>query len=208
MKAKGRQSGFSLMEMVVVVGAAALLGVLSLPAIRAFNNSLGSVGSVKAMISASLASARAIAAKEHCYAGIRFQRRYQPDGKGPQYMIFIVHDNEATGKAYGFRAIEGIEPMKLPENIIVRDSDGNSKLSIVFSPSGKLVIQQVQALRASGADDVFNADPNIGMFPEESGRSLSQKGLVLLEINRKSGQIIQSESVYINPYTGRLIRNW
>lgn len=121
MKAKFRQSGITLMEMTVVTAVAVLLAVFGLPAIRTFTNSFETQGSTKVMISAGLASARAIAAREQRYAGIRFQNEYTEDDKGCQYMIFIVHDFDKTGLANGFRAVEGVEPIKLPDTVGVMD---------------------------------------------------------------------------------------
>ena len=121
MKAKRRQSGVTLMEMTVVVAVAAMLAALGLPAIRTFFNSLATEGSTKAMIGAALSSARAIAAERQRYVGVRFQKAYHPAGslKAPQYMIFIIND-PAIG-AYFFRAVEGTQPIKLPENLGVMD---------------------------------------------------------------------------------------
>ena len=73
MKAKVKQSGVTLTEMVVVIAAVALLTSLSLPATRTFFDSLGSAGSTQAVVSAAMSSARAIAAREQRYAGLRFQ---------------------------------------------------------------------------------------------------------------------------------------
>jgi len=100
-----------------VVAIIALLVTLGMPAIRAFRDSFESGGTVRGLISASLASARAIAAKEHSYAGIRFQQ----DLAGKQYMVFIIHDFGSTGFASGFRAVEGIKPIKLPDSVGVMD---------------------------------------------------------------------------------------
>ena len=113
MKAKSRQSGLTLMEMTVVMAVVAMLTVFGLPAVRTLLNSFESQAGARAMISASLASARAIAAKEQRYAGVRFQNRYQQDNKGCQYMIFIVQDPSIL--AWGFRAVGGINPIKLPD---------------------------------------------------------------------------------------------
>ncbi len=107
--------GLSLMEATMVIALVAVLTVLSLPAARSFFGSLATSGDGRCLISAALASARAIAAKEQRYAGIRFQQ----DLKGNQYIIFIVQD-PALG-AYFFRAVKGIEPVKLPDNIGVTD---------------------------------------------------------------------------------------
>jgi hypothetical protein len=93
------------------------------------------------MISSALTSARAIAAKEQRYAGIRFQiagfhgnsaisnvENLDRLMKASQYMVFIVHDPDdrsrapdGTNLASGFRAVEGIEPIKLPDSIGVMD---------------------------------------------------------------------------------------
>ena len=126
MNAKRKQFGVTTTETVVVVAVVAILTSFSLPAIRSLLSSMGSEGSVRGMISASLATARAIAAKEQRYAGIRFQKAYNPDApldplKADQYMVFIVHDFEKTGLSPGFRVVKGIKPIKLPENLGVMD---------------------------------------------------------------------------------------
>lgn len=108
------------METTVVITAVALLAVFALPAIRGLFNSLESRGSTKAMINATLSSARAMALKNQKYTGIRFQQ----DLAGHQYMIFIINDEEipnGTQGNLGCRAIEGIEPLKLPDSIGVMD---------------------------------------------------------------------------------------
>ncbi|MHC4169537.1 MAG: pilus assembly FimT family protein, partial [Planctomycetota bacterium] len=74
MKTKSRQSGLTLPEMTVVVTIIALLTAIGLPAVRALLNSYQNRSGAHSMISAALASARAIAAKEQHYAGIRFQQ--------------------------------------------------------------------------------------------------------------------------------------
>jgi prepilin-type N-terminal cleavage/methylation domain-containing protein len=226
MNKKHKQHGLTLTEMVVVVSIIAVFTVLGLPAIRAFVRSIESGSSARAMISGALASARAIAAKEQHYAGVRFQNKYQQDGKGCQYMIFIVQDFDKTGLANGFRAVEGIEPIKLPDSIGVMDlkvrtnhnpgdspardptdepikesylddtnpanldTDGiniyvtdMTSFSLVFSPTGKLVIHDVRMRNRDGEfqpdnsgskvsmDDIFNSPVNIdnkaGMFIQD-----------------------------------------
>lgn len=98
-------------EMVLVVATIALLVSLCLPAVRVLIHSFESGAGATSMISAALSNARAIAAKEQRYAGVRFQR----DSEGRQYMVFIVHDFDKTGLSSGFRAAEGMKPIKLPE---------------------------------------------------------------------------------------------
>jgi hypothetical protein len=203
MRTRYKQSGRTLVEMAVVIAAIVLLGNFGLPAIRTFLDSFESGTGAKAMISAALSSARAIAAKEQRYAGIRFQKAYHPDGplKATQYMVFIVQDPNIL--AWGFRAVEGVNPMKLPDSLGVMDSDlikqnvnidpmwepsGDPELtdltsfSIIFSPSGKMVIHDVRVRNRDGyvdsaanlgisADDIFNkkaqVDTGIGMFYQD-----------------------------------------
>ena len=135
MKTNSRQRGLTLMEMTVVILIVALLTSLSLPAIRTFFSSMAMSDGAKGMISAALASARAIAAKEQRYAGVRFQTAYRPDGplNAPQYMIFVVHDFDNTGLAPGFRAVEGIKPIKLPENVGVMDLRYRTNINPIYS---------------------------------------------------------------------------
>ena len=115
MRTISKQSGLTLPELAVVIATIALLAGLALPAIRALLNSFETQSGAKTLISTALASARAIAAKEHRYTGVRFQR----DLSGSQYMIFVVQD--PTIMAYGFRAVEGVKPIKLPDTVSVMD---------------------------------------------------------------------------------------
>ena len=117
MKVKSRQYGITLTEMTVVIAVIALLVSLGLPAVRMLFDSFESQSGGRSVISAAMAAARAIAAKEQRCAGIRFQQ----DSAGNQYMIFIVHDFEETGLNPGFRAVEGLKPIMLPENLGVMD---------------------------------------------------------------------------------------
>lgn len=117
MRMKSRQSGLTLPEMTVVVAIIALLTAVGLPAIRALLNSFETQSGTENLLSAALASARAIAAKEQRYAGIRLQE----DPTGNQYIIFIVHDYEKTGLNPGFTAVEGVKPIRLPENSRIMD---------------------------------------------------------------------------------------
>jgi len=211
MKTKHRQSGRTLVEMAVVIAVIVLLGSFGLPAVRTLLDSFESGVGPKPLISAALASARAIAAREQRYAGIRFQKAYDPEGplKATQYMIFIVHDFGKTGLEPGFRAVEGLEPIKLPDSVGVMDlryrpnllspagdglidADGEisnldilrdtTAFSIVFSPSGKMVIHDVRVRNRDGYvdsaantdisnDDIFNkkaqVDAGIGMFYQD-----------------------------------------
>jgi hypothetical protein len=182
------------MEETLVVAIVAVLLALALPAAKQLFNTLQTPAGVKAMIGSALASARAIAAKEQQHVGIRFQHAYYKDDapnsplKTPQYMIYVIFDYEKTGLVDGFRAVEGIEPIKLPENIgvmdlVINDTDAinsdseidyalelvdTTTFSVVFSPAGKLVVMQVQTRNRDGVpnlstseDDIINTEVSV-----------------------------------------------
>ena len=243
-----------------------VLAVMTVPATRALMESFETSAGVRTLISAALCNARAIAAKEQRYAGVRFQR----DIKGNQYMIFIIHDPDdpddpastadgiGTGLANGFRAIEGKKPIKLPANIGVMDlyvkdnylpagpppidqgiDDAAEVMdvttfSIVFSPTGKLVVHEVRVRNRSGRadpdhsslDDIFNTDLNVdadtgrGMFYQDDyaalglGQERSRKWFVVYDkkafdavrtSQRWSGYLTDLDKVYVNPRTGEVI---
>ena len=236
MRARSRQSAVTLTEMTVVIAAVALLVVFGLPAIRTFISSFESEGGARTLISAALASARAIAAREQRCVGIRFQKAYHPRDplEAAQYMIFIIHEESAKmdDLTIGFRAVEGIEPIKLPDSVGAMDlmvrsqndpevADDESleasdldeekyitdttSFSIVFSPSGRLVVQKVRIRNRDGKtettqtqdiskDDTFNteskvtdsSDP-IGMFIQDDygdrglGAEWSRKKFVIYD---------------------------
>ena len=196
------------------------------------------------MISAALASARAIAASQRHYAGIRFQKRYQEDNKGCQYMIFIVHDTNIRPGQQGnlsCRAVEGLEPIKLPDAVGVMevvdediDIDDIDKLidktafSILFSPSGKLVIHDLWVRNREGKtddtseDDIFNTETNVkyngtGMFVQDGISDIepSRNSFIIYDktifekVDRNSrydDYLSDLEVIYINPYTGTMIK--
>jgi hypothetical protein len=207
---KHRHTGLTLPEMTVVISIAALMVGLTIPAVNMLLNSFESQNGAKSTISAAMSSARAIAAKEQRYAGIRFQKRYDPANPDPlnesQYIIFIIQDTDRTGLVNGFRAVEGIQPIKLPDSIGVMDlyydpdivinpdsywvgvspdyvMINNTTFSIVFSPSGKLAIHDVQTRNRDGIpdstgrindysnDDIFNkkvrVDAGLAMFYQD-----------------------------------------
>ncbi|MCK5226003.1 MAG: hypothetical protein KAQ89_04740 [Planctomycetes bacterium] len=246
-------SGLTLMEMTVVIATIAVLGALGLPAMRTLLDSLESQGSAKTLINGALASARAIAAKEQRYAGVRFQKIYDPNNSledTSQYIIFIVHDNtdrpNGTNLTNGFRAVDGLEPIKLPDSAGVMDLylignntdidqepelKNTTTFSVVFSPSGKLVIHQVRARNKNGEtssgnskDDIFNTQtdvengnamfvqddyPSDGLNEEPSRNKFiiyDRTKLKKLEAgNRWSGYLEDLVPIYINPYTGTMI---
>ena len=237
MKAKHRQSGMTLIEMIVVVAIVALLTTLAIPAMRTLFNSMATKGGTQSLVSSALSSARAIAAKERRYAGVRFQE----DRNGHQYAIFIIYDKDKTGKAIGFRAVADVKPIKLPDTIgimdinainfdadDIEDSDlaNATTFSIIFSPSGKLVIHDVRVMPRDGktddtsTDDIFNTPDNVtagiamfyyddGSKGESSGRNFVFYNKVEFEKavaeERWDEYLQELELININPYTGRII---
>jgi hypothetical protein len=262
--------------MVVVIAIIAMLVGLGVPAGRAFLNSFETESGTRSVISAALASARAVAAREQKYAGIRFQKAYDPAGplKAPQYMIFIVHDPSLVGTyGYGFRAVEGLKPIKLPDSVGVMDftivvdrnepnpvnphiqqrlddpllsdnekdnliNEGHeltdtTAFSIIFSPSGKLVIHGIRVWNRNNQDDVFNLQvnvevaktaifildnyfedmiPNLGLGPEPSRSSFVIYDRAKFKEAYEKGQAwsgylvrLAPDAIYINPYTGTII---
>jgi len=156
-------TGLTLTELAVVIAVMALLAGLALPAARMIIGSFESGDGARSMISAALASARALAAAKDSYVGIRFQKAYNPDAPdplnpltAPQYMIFIVKDAgpepNGTGLANGFRALEGCKPIKLPDSIGVMDLT--------------LVNRRVSGTDILFADEPINTDAEIDA-PEE-----------------------------------------
>ena len=219
MRTRSKQSGLTLPELAVVIATIALLVGFALPAIRSLLNSFETQTGARTLISTALASARAIAAKEQRYAGVRFQQ----DLSGNQYMIFIVHDPQRTNYAYGFKAVEGVKPIKLPDSVGVREvvrSVHETTFSIVFSPSGKLVIHNVRVRNRDGVwndtsmDDIFNTATNvqkrIAMFTQDAPDN--EPLAILQQEPSQSGFIIfdktdanKFEVIHINPYTGTII---
>jgi hypothetical protein len=205
-------------------------------------NSFETQSGAKTLISTALASARAIAAKEQHYAGVRFQQ----DSAGNQYMIFIVQDPAIM--AYGFRAVEGVKPIKLPDKVSVTDltilvarnlrnpvnptevrlDDDKNNLndaekdalidefrevtdittfSIIFSPSGKLVVHGIRVRNRNGRtddssnDNIFNTknnvDAGIGMFYQDDYFSAAWPALSLgPEPSRNSFVIIYEKDKF------------
>ncbi|MBW8002219.1 MAG: prepilin-type N-terminal cleavage/methylation domain-containing protein [Planctomycetes bacterium] len=233
MKSKERQSGITLMEMMIVIAIVVLLTTLAIPSIRTLFNSMATEGGVRSMVSAALSSARAISAKERRYAGVRFQE----DKNGHQYAIFIIYDYDKTKLENGFRAVANVKPIKLPDTIGIMDInainsnddiDAPYKLSdattfsIIFSPSGKMVIHDVWIRNRDGetdetsTDDIFNtADNNVdAMFYQDDDKESSRRSFVFYDKvafdkidpdSRWEDYLWKLKLININPYTGRII---
>jgi len=189
-----KQTGLTLIEMTLVIATIALLVGFGLPAVRSLIHSFESEDGTRSMIGAALGSARAMAVKNQRYAGIRFQKKctsldpanpLDRVADAPQYMIFIIHEEprKMKGLTVGFRAVEGLEPVKLPDTIGVIDLSqvtGDDEIdeavelndaagfSILFSPAGKLVVHDVRTRNRDGvyqperaSDDPSAADTSL-----------------------------------------------
>jgi hypothetical protein len=201
-----RTTGLTLIEMTLVIATMVLLMGFAMPAVRSLMRSFQTGSGVRSMIDAALSSARAMAMSRQAYVGVRFQKLCTSDDPldplktvldAPQYMIFIVHDEPKNmgGLANGFRAVEGLEPMKLPDTMGVMDLTGITSdatidelselsdattFSIVFAPSGKLAVHEVRVRNRSGvyrpnntpgstqtsADDIFNSVDNVCRYQQ------------------------------------------
>ena len=174
------------------------------------------------------------AAQHQRYAGVRFQR----DLNGDQYIIPIIHDPDIA--PFAFRAVRGRKPLRLPENLSVMEvitSAGEiadpcsipdkTTFSIVFSPSGKLVIHKVRVYRANPDDSVFNDAAKVAndsaMFQKDSDKNPpfkkedSRNAFIIYDKNRFeqlyeidpdtawSRYLQHLQPVFINPYTGTII---
>jgi prepilin-type N-terminal cleavage/methylation domain-containing protein len=121
MKHRHRQNGLTLVELVVVVAILAVLLGISVPTAKKLIDSLEHSAGAHSLINAALTSARAMAVSRGGpgYVGVRFQQ----DSGGDQYIIFIEYDppQNADVLAYGFRAVKGRKPMRLPKDIGVID---------------------------------------------------------------------------------------
>lgn len=237
-----RTTGLTLIEMTLVVATMALLTGFAVPAVRALLNSFQTQSGVKSMIEAALSSARAMAMSSQNYVGVRFQKLCTAPAaadplrgllNAPQYMIFIMHEEpKKIGLANGFRAIEGLEPVRLPATMGVMDLSAVSSdatilslvalndattFSIVFSPSGKVLVHPVRVRNKDGvyrpkndagslqasADDVFNSIDNIclyrqGLFVQDDypGRTgTSPLALGLDEENSRTSLVIYEQSL-------------
>ncbi|MCK4960319.1 MAG: prepilin-type N-terminal cleavage/methylation domain-containing protein [Planctomycetes bacterium] len=121
-----RKAGFSLSELLVAMAVIMVLAGVAVPTIRHLIDAFESPKSIKNLVGAALANARAMAIRDSSYVGVRFQRAYDPQNpanplKWPQYMVFIIHDEPVTDKANGFRVMAGRQPIKLPKSMGIMD---------------------------------------------------------------------------------------
>ncbi len=188
---KPKKSGFSLIELMIVMGIIAVMGTIAMVSAPSMIRSQ-KMSSAQNLINAALAQAQAYAAKEQKYAGVRFQ----PGLNDTQYLI-IVEKEDFNSTIY--TAIPNSKPAALPGGIGVisseingvaldtfpkkndyldddqtnnQDGDASNDLrfclngarvfTIIFSPSGNLVTKPVTVLsRDITTDKIFNTDANV-----------------------------------------------
>ena len=236
MRPRRRQSGITLTEVTIVVASMAILMGIALPATKMFFRSFESQSGAMTLISGALSAARAMAIKHQRYAGVRFQCEYDPRGPlyARQYMIHIVHDRDGTDLASGFRAIEGLKPMPLPEPVGVTDlivrrntsissdaltaADVNDMMafSIVFSPSGRVVVHDVRMVYGTGelfiSDEPTTATNGYLQEPSRTGFLIFDRKEFNQAYERGAAWTqylsrlkLAPGMVYVSPYTGRII---
>lgn len=212
----------TLVEMTLVIATIALLVGFGLPALRSLVHSFESQSGTRSMISAALSSARAMAVRNQKYTGVRFQKLCRSRDPldpligvvdAPQYMIFVVLEEPKNmgGLAIGFRAVEGLEPVKLPDTVGVLDIsqladdpdidedfelNDASAFSIIFSPSGKLVVHEIRVRNRNG----ISLPDNDGGSNKASLDQIFNSALNITEYGR--GMFIQDDYSDRNPSPG------
>lgn len=190
-----KQSGLTLTELVVTVAIAAVLLAVAVPAAKRITRSLRDSAGTRALVGAALSNARAIAVRQGKYAGVWVHQVNARD----TYLVLMVHDERSvpaggTGRANGFRPVEGRKVILLPENTAL-NSDVGSIFPIVFNPAGKLVTYQ---MRFSGRLP-FTTPPG----------SLYTHGYDLVSVNRFRISDPDEPGIYktlmVSPYSGELI---
>jgi len=248
-----QKTAFSLVEMLVVLAIIAMLVVLAIPGINAMQksfNSTGAEGMISAALSTARTLAiknghyagvrfqkagNALQSDQYmifiAYGG-RDQTNwvcgfvavegYKPI-KLPENINVIdkIRRRERTSQVCGNPFHEDpLVETDLSDNVNITDT---STFSIVFSPTGRLVTQEVRCRRKDNNNNetIFN-DPPTGMFLEDNhddsgiGVENSRREFYIYDkekfekMTTSSQKIIYLDGlkpVYVNPYTGELIKN-
>jgi prepilin-type N-terminal cleavage/methylation domain-containing protein len=218
------RQGFTLTEMVVAISVVAIVSAIMIPAIYAAREGFTSSGA-DTLISAALSSAKAIAAKEQKYAGVRFQcvpDPERPGEPGDQYIIFIIQDPSLQNISVScFRAARGVAPLKLPVNQGVMDLTVNgaaiagdtnidevkelwdtTSFSIVFSPSGRLVTHDVQVWNKDGKP-AGNDTSGDTIFNTQHNVDVAKTAMFYQDDNAAGGLAMESSRISLLIYDKR-----
>ncbi len=182
-----RLAGFTMVELLTVMAIIAVMALLVLPGFTKMISS-NKEGAAQNLIRSALVEAQVHAAQTQKYAGIRFQFDKNGWAKGRQYLVLIEN---ITGTEY--RAAPNAKPVALPEGIGVidysmitqnpsnqtqintnnynlsdNDTDqygllGSTTFSIIFSPTGQLVVKNLYVTWWDADDQVFNNEYNVNL---------------------------------------------
>lgn len=188
---QARPAGFTLVELLTVMAIIAVMSLLVLPGFTRMISS-NKEGAALNLIRAALVEAQVHAAQTQKYAGIRFQFDKNGWAAGRQYLVLIEN---ITGDE--FRAAPNAKPTALPEGIgaidysmlvqypvnqtqinnnnnNLSDNDtnpygllGSTTFSILFSPTGQLVVKNIYITRWNEDDQVFNNQVLVESIPEK-----------------------------------------
>lgn len=116
-----RLRGLTLTELLVALAITVIVGAIAIPVVASLKGALQGSANAQVIVSTAIQNARTIAMKEGQYAGVRFQQ----DANGRQYAVYIVHTPHGSGLASGmtvyYNAVEGRQPVMLPETISICD---------------------------------------------------------------------------------------
>jgi len=184
-----RPAGFTLVELLPVMAIIAVMALLVLPGFTRMISS-NKEGAALNQIRAALVEAQVHAAQPQKYAGIRFQFEKNGWADGRQYLVLIENINDDE-----YRAAPNAKPTALPEGVGVIDysmlvqypvnqsqiddnnynlSDNNTNpngllgsttFSILFSPTGQLVVKNLHIYRWDEYDQVFNNQVLVESIP-------------------------------------------
>ncbi|MCK4628347.1 MAG: prepilin-type N-terminal cleavage/methylation domain-containing protein [Sedimentisphaerales bacterium] len=183
MDGKKRQSGFTLVEMLVVVSIVAVLAALVLP------NTMGIIRSHRAaatknLIKNAMAQAKAHAAVTQKYAGVRFQFTKDQWQNNRQYLVLIENEpgivlglssqyqkrfiTVRNAKAAALPVGMGVISIRdfeealfnlggvVPDDNTIDGIKGITTFSIIFSPTGQLVSKDVCLVPRDDLDELNN----------------------------------------------------
>jgi len=231
---RGPRGGFTLAELLVVMGVIVMLLVLALPNIRVLLTS-GSIEQAKAVMGGCLGATRAIALERQTFALLHVQPRMADRVKkitDEFWMVTMVLDSQTVE----FNTVEGYRPTRLPRDVGAgevnsdfMDATGgtydNTKLddylewqdftafNVIYGPDGALVVNgQVPSLRVTapvfGTQSLWLPVPE-DVYNETGTRAITffdYKKLNIISGSARAAALNESgQFMVINPYTGRLV---